>query len=171
MAWQFPREAGINGLAGLSREELNIPDDADYIKTYCERTGQPGIEDWNFYMAFCFFRLASITQGIRKRAQIGTASSPRLRPRRQWWSRCRRWAPLTLIDQQAVEAACDATGKIFYVDRLGDVVATTHCKTFLSVMLRSKSSERNDRFDPAGTTERLSNTKTVQYRHLDIGNH
>ena len=76
MAWQFPREAGINGLAGLSREELNIPDDASYIKTYCERTGQPGIEDWNFYMAFCFFRLASITQGIRKRAQIGTASSP-----------------------------------------------------------------------------------------------
>jgi hypothetical protein len=27
-------------------------------------------------MAFCFFRLASITQGIRKRALIGTASSP-----------------------------------------------------------------------------------------------
>ena len=75
MAWQFPREAGINGLAGLSREELSIPDDDSYIKTYCERTGQPGIEDWNFYMAFCFFRLASITQGIRKRAQIGTASS------------------------------------------------------------------------------------------------
>ena len=61
MAWQFPREAGINGLAGLSREELNIPDDASYIKTYCERTGQPGIEDWNFYLSFCFLRLASIT--------------------------------------------------------------------------------------------------------------
>ena len=76
MAWQFPREAGINGLSGLSREALNIPDGASYIKTYCERTGQPGIEDWNFYMAFCFFRLASITQGIRKGAQIGTASSP-----------------------------------------------------------------------------------------------
>ena len=76
MAWQFPREAGINGLAGLSRAELNIPDDETYIRRYCERTGQPGIEDWNFYMAFCFFRLASITQGIRKRALIGTASSP-----------------------------------------------------------------------------------------------
>lgn len=76
MAWQFPREAGINGLAGMDREKLNIPDDESYIKRYCERTGQSGIEDWNFYMAFCFFRLASITQGIRKRAQIGTASSP-----------------------------------------------------------------------------------------------
>jgi aminoglycoside phosphotransferase (APT) family kinase protein len=76
MAWQFPREAGINGLAGLSREALNIPSDEQYIKLYCERTGQPGIQDWNFYMAFCFFRLASITQGIRKRALIGTASSP-----------------------------------------------------------------------------------------------
>ena len=52
------------------------PDDETYIRRYCERTGQPGIEDWNFYMAFCFFRLASITQGIRKRALIGTASSP-----------------------------------------------------------------------------------------------
>jgi len=76
MAWQFPREAGINGLAGLSRADLNIPDDETYIRLYCDRTGQTGIEDWNFYMAFCFFRLASITQGIRKRALIGTASSP-----------------------------------------------------------------------------------------------
>ena len=76
MAWQFPRESGINGLAGLNRSELSIPDDDSYIDLYCERTGQPGIKDWHFYMAFCFFRLASITQGIRKRAQIGTASSP-----------------------------------------------------------------------------------------------
>ena len=38
MAWQFPREAGINGLAGLSRAELNIPDDETYLRRYCERT-------------------------------------------------------------------------------------------------------------------------------------
>lgn len=76
MAWQFPRESGINGLAGLDRAGLNIPDDDTYIQRYCERTGTAGIDDWNFYMAFCFFRLASITQGIRKRALIGTASSP-----------------------------------------------------------------------------------------------
>ena len=55
---------------------MNIPDDDTYIQRYCERTGTAGIDDWNFYMAFCFFRLASITQGIRKRALIGTASSP-----------------------------------------------------------------------------------------------
>ena len=40
MAWQFPREAGINGLAGLSRADLNIPNDETYIRLYCERTGQ-----------------------------------------------------------------------------------------------------------------------------------
>ena len=34
------------------------------------------MDDRNLYMAFWLFRLASITQGIRKRALIGTASGP-----------------------------------------------------------------------------------------------
>ena len=75
MAWQFPREAGINGLAGLSRVELNIPDDETYIRLYCERTGQPGVEDWNFYMAFCFFRLASRPEAEAKAAMVGPLSA------------------------------------------------------------------------------------------------
>ena len=75
MAWQFPREGGIAGLAGLDRAELGLPSDEDYIATYCQRTGRSGIDNWPFYMAFCFFRIAAILQGIKKRAQIGTASS------------------------------------------------------------------------------------------------
>ena len=75
MAWQFPREGGILGLAGLEREKLSLPSDDDYIQKYCSRTGRDDIENWPFYMAFCFFRIAAILQGIKKRAQIGTASS------------------------------------------------------------------------------------------------
>ena len=75
MAWQFPREGGIAGLAGLDRTELGLPSDDDYIAAYCQRTGRSGIDNWPFYMAFCFFRIAAILQGIKKRAQIGTASS------------------------------------------------------------------------------------------------
>jgi len=75
MAWRFPREGGIAGLEGLDRASLGLPSDEDYISDYCRRTGRDGIADWPFYMAFCFFRIAAILQGIKKRAQIGTASS------------------------------------------------------------------------------------------------
>ena len=75
MAWRFPREGGIAGLEGLDRPSLGLPSDEEYIAAYCRRTGRDGINNWSFYMAFCFFRIAAILQGIKKRAQIGTASS------------------------------------------------------------------------------------------------
>ncbi len=75
MAWQLPRDAGINGMAGIDRSALGIPSDETYIRSYCERTGRDEIRNWNFYMAFCFFRLAAIVQGVKKRALDGTASS------------------------------------------------------------------------------------------------
>jgi aminoglycoside phosphotransferase (APT) family kinase protein len=71
MGWAMP-----GTLLGVDRAALGIPSDEDYIATYCKRTGRDGIENWNFYIAFCYFRLAGILQGIKKRAQIGTASSP-----------------------------------------------------------------------------------------------
>mgnify|MGYP001233411087 FL=1 len=74
-AWRSPREGGISGLEGLDRSSLGLPSDEDYIAAYCHRTGRDGIDNWPFYMAFCFFRIAAILQGIKKRAQIGTASS------------------------------------------------------------------------------------------------
>lgn len=76
MAWQLPRDAGINGMGGVDRKALGIPSDGAYITRYCERTGRDEIQNWNFYMAFCFFRLAAIVQGVKKRALDGTASSP-----------------------------------------------------------------------------------------------
>ena len=31
--------------------------------------------DWDFYLAFAFFRIAAILQGVRRRAETGQASS------------------------------------------------------------------------------------------------
>jgi aminoglycoside phosphotransferase (APT) family kinase protein len=60
---------------GVNRSDLGLPSDDEYVKRYCERTGRASIEHWNFYIVFCFFRLAAILQGVKKRALIGTASS------------------------------------------------------------------------------------------------
>jgi aminoglycoside phosphotransferase (APT) family kinase protein len=76
MAWMLPQgKGGILGLGGVDRAALAIPTDEDYIARYCQRTGRDNIENWTFYLVFCFFRLAAILQGIKKRAEIGTASS------------------------------------------------------------------------------------------------
>ena len=76
MAWMLPQgKGGILGLGGVDRSAIGLPSDEQYIAQYCQRTGRDGIDNWNFYLVFCFFRLAAILQGIKKRAEIGTASS------------------------------------------------------------------------------------------------
>jgi aminoglycoside phosphotransferase (APT) family kinase protein len=77
MIWRMP-EIGIGsvGLADKPLHELGIPDEESYIRRYCERTGRDaGIADRNFYLAFNFFRLAAILQGIAGRVRDGTAAS------------------------------------------------------------------------------------------------
>jgi aminoglycoside phosphotransferase (APT) family kinase protein len=75
MAWQLPGDGSLRGMLGVDRASLGLPSDQAYIDSYCQRTGREGIENWSFYMVFCFFRLAAILQGVKKRAMIGTASS------------------------------------------------------------------------------------------------
>jgi aminoglycoside phosphotransferase (APT) family kinase protein len=82
MAWQLPGGSeGLRGLMGVDREQLAIPSDSAYVARYCERTGRDRIDNWDFYLVFCFFRLAAILQGIKKRALIGTASSAEAKSR------------------------------------------------------------------------------------------
>jgi aminoglycoside phosphotransferase (APT) family kinase protein len=52
-----------------------IPTEDEFIAAYCRRTGRERIPQWNFYVAFGFFRLASIVQGVYKRGLQGNASS------------------------------------------------------------------------------------------------
>lgn len=77
MAWHMPDIGiGSTGLAGKSLAELGIPGEEEYVARYCERTGrQRGIPAKNFYLAFNFFRLAAILQGIAGRVRDGTAAS------------------------------------------------------------------------------------------------
>ncbi len=76
MQWQMPPGGSGRGLQGVDRAALGIPSDQDFIEAYCRRTGTPGIEGFNFYLAFCFFRMAAIIQGVLKRALDGNASNP-----------------------------------------------------------------------------------------------
>jgi aminoglycoside phosphotransferase (APT) family kinase protein len=71
MGWAMP-----SSLAGVDRKALGIPSDEEYIAEYCRRTGRDAVENMNFYMVFCVFRLAAILQGVWKRAVQGNASSP-----------------------------------------------------------------------------------------------
>ncbi|MDB2554517.1 phosphotransferase family protein [Porticoccaceae bacterium] len=64
-----------SGLLGIDSDALGIPSEKDYIASYCQRMGIDKLDNWNFYLAFSFFRLAAIAQGVAKRAADGNASS------------------------------------------------------------------------------------------------
>lgn len=75
MCLRLPSSANIPGLAGMNRDVLGIPQEEQMVARYCELRGIPPIKDWNFYLAFSFFRLAAIAQGVKRRALNGNASS------------------------------------------------------------------------------------------------
>ena len=75
MALRLPRNPALPGLAGLDRAALGIPDEAALLTRYSQLTGRPIPADWPFVLAFSFFRLAAIAQGVAKRAEQGNASS------------------------------------------------------------------------------------------------
>lgn len=67
----------VAGLEGADLKALNIPSEAEYVASYCRRTGRQGINDLDFYVAFNMFRLAAIFHGIKGRLKRGTAASAR----------------------------------------------------------------------------------------------
>jgi len=77
MALRLPRNPVLSGLAGMDRATLGIPTEAALVGRYCALTGRDAVPDWNFHLAFNFFRLAAIAQGVAKRAEQGNASSER----------------------------------------------------------------------------------------------
>lgn len=76
MQWSLPPGDAGRGLAGVDRAALGIPEDQAFIDAYCARMGLPGIDGFGFYLAFCFFRMAAILQGVKRRALDGNASNP-----------------------------------------------------------------------------------------------
>lgn len=74
MAW-VTDNGGRSGVQDLDRAALGIPELDEVIARYCAATGRDGVPDMNWYMAYNFFRLAGIMQGIKRRVIDGTASS------------------------------------------------------------------------------------------------
>jgi len=75
MCLRLPSDGHIAGLGDRNRTELGIPDEEAMVARYCELRGIPPISHWSFYLAFSYFRLAAILQGVKKRALDGNASS------------------------------------------------------------------------------------------------
>jgi len=74
----MPYHAGLAGrlsLDGKVGPQTGIPTEGEFVAEYCRRSGRTSIPNWNFYLAFSFFRLASILQGVYKRGIMGIASS------------------------------------------------------------------------------------------------
>lgn len=74
MQWRTPKDIR-NGFLGVDLAALNIPSEADYIESYCRRTGRRGLPQLDFYFAYNLFRLAAIVQGVFHRSTLGNASN------------------------------------------------------------------------------------------------
>jgi aminoglycoside phosphotransferase (APT) family kinase protein len=78
MQWDMPPSetgAGVGTLVGHDLGRLAIPARADYVDAYVARTGLDPRPHLPVYLAYNFFRLAAILQGIVGRARDGTATS------------------------------------------------------------------------------------------------
>ena len=75
MALRLPRNPVLPGLAGIDRAANGIPDEDRLVSKFAAATGVDPRPHWNFLLAFQFFRLAAIAQGVLKRAMQGNASN------------------------------------------------------------------------------------------------
>lgn len=74
LLWEF--ESGTWGwLKGADLKARGIPTQEEFVASYLRRVGRDSVKDWNFYLGFALFRLASIGQGVYKRVLDGNASS------------------------------------------------------------------------------------------------
>ena len=74
MSWRIPPSLW-RGINGLDLVELGIPSETEYINLYESNTGRKVEADWDFYMAYNFFRIAAILHGVAQRAADGNASA------------------------------------------------------------------------------------------------
>jgi len=78
MAWHMPHSESAAGTATLVDHDLSIlgiPSMSDYVAAYVARTGLDPRPHLSVYLAYNFFRIAAILQGIIGRVRDGTATS------------------------------------------------------------------------------------------------
>jgi aminoglycoside phosphotransferase (APT) family kinase protein len=76
MLWHLPAGA-FGSLRGVDLVAAGLPDEAEYMAMYFERTGARRPDDWEIAIAYNLFRLAAILEGVARRALDGNASSAR----------------------------------------------------------------------------------------------
>lgn len=76
MQWRLPPGDLGRGLAGVDRDALGLPSDDAFVDAYCKARGITEAPQLDYYIAFAFFRMAAILQGVAKRALDGNASNP-----------------------------------------------------------------------------------------------
>jgi len=91
MMYRMPPDI-VAGLDGADLAAFNIPSEDEYVAAYCRALGRNGIPDWDFYVAFNFFRLAAIFHGIKGRVIQGTAANAKARERAKSFPRLARLA-------------------------------------------------------------------------------
>jgi aminoglycoside phosphotransferase (APT) family kinase protein len=72
-----PSDRGSGGLDGIDIAALGIPDEQEFLELYCKFSRRERIADWPFFLAFAYFRMAAITQGVYSRALQGNAADSR----------------------------------------------------------------------------------------------
>jgi aminoglycoside phosphotransferase (APT) family kinase protein len=78
MAWHMPPDdtgAGTGSLVSFDLSALGVPSDVAYVDMYRARTGLDPRPHLPVYLAYNFFRIAAILQGIAGRVRDGTATS------------------------------------------------------------------------------------------------
>lgn len=82
MMFRMPPDI-VAGLGGIAKVPPGIPSEAEYRAAYARHAGVPFIhdQDYEFCIAFSFFRLAAIFHGIKGRVIRGTAASAHARER------------------------------------------------------------------------------------------
>jgi len=74
LTYYLPAEA-LGRVDTADDDRSGLPDEQAYVAAYLRRAGRGDIPDWNFYLAFSMFRLASILQGVYARGLQGNAAS------------------------------------------------------------------------------------------------
>jgi len=74
--WHHLPQIVLNGLADQDLAALGIPEEAEFLDFYAQASGIDAAPTRGYFLAFAFYRLAAILQGVYKRALDGNAASP-----------------------------------------------------------------------------------------------
>ena len=66
-----PKFPIMPGFAGTDLKALGLPTAEEYMAEYCKNMGIAPVKQLNFYLAFSFFRIAAILQGVYSRSLKG----------------------------------------------------------------------------------------------------